>query len=78
MIKHCGKIVKKIAKPGTLCYVPAVKVPILRYKDLVSGIDVDISVNNILAIYNSELIFTYCQIDHRFHILATFIKNWAK
>ena len=78
LIKHCVKVVKKIAKPGTLCFVPAVKVPILRYKDLVTGIDVDISVNNILAIYNSDLIYTYCQIDQRFHILAIFLKNWAK
>jgi len=41
-------------------FVPAVKVPILRYKDIRSGIDVDLSVNNILAIYNSDLIHTYC------------------
>ena len=40
-------------------YVPAVKVPILRYKDIHSGMDVDISVNNILAIYNSDLIHAY-------------------
>lgn len=78
LIKHCGKIIKKLAKPGTLCYVPAIKVPIIRYKDLHSGIDVDISVNNILAMYNTDLIYVYCQIDQRFHILATFLKHWAK
>ena len=60
LIKHCGKIVKKVAKPGTLCYVPAAKVPILRYKDLHTSVDVDVSVNNILAMYNSELIYAYC------------------
>lgn len=71
-------MIKKLAKPGTLCYVPAIKVPIIRYEDLHSGIDVDISVNNILAMYNTDLIYVYCQIDHRFHILATFLKHWAK
>ena len=40
--------------------MPAVKVPILRYEDLRTGLDVDISVNNILAIYNSDLIYVYC------------------
>jgi DNA polymerase sigma len=60
LIKHCVPVVKKVAKPGTLVYVPAVKVPILKYKDFHSGIDVDISVNNILATYNSDLIHTYC------------------
>ena len=78
LIKQCGKLVKQVAKPGTLFYVPAVKVPILRYQDKVSGIDVDVSVNNILAVYNSDLIYAYCQIDQRFHIMATFLKNWAK
>jgi len=40
--------------------VPAIKVPILKYEDLQTGIDVDVSVNNILAMYNSDLIYTYC------------------
>jgi len=52
-----------LAKPGTLCYVPAVKVPIIRYEDAQSSIDVDISVNNILAMYNTDLIYVYTQID---------------
>lgn len=78
LIKHCGKIIKKVAKPGTLCYVPAIKVPILRYKDINTLIDVDVSVNNILAMYNSDLIYAYCQVDQRFHILALFLKHWAK
>ena len=78
LIKHCGKVVRKIAKPGTMCYIPAVKVPLIKYEDLETGIEVDLSVNNLLACYNSDMIFTYCQIDQRFHILATFLKHWAK
>lgn len=54
------------------------KVPLIKYQDAQTGIDVDISVNNILAMYNSDLIYTYCQIDQRFHIMATFLKHWAK
>ena len=67
-----------MATRGTLCYVPAMKVPLIKYQDAQTGIDVDISVNNILAMYNSDLIYTYCQIDQRFHIMATFLKHWAK
>lgn len=63
LIKHCGKVLKKIAKPGSVCYVPASKVPILRFKESISSIDIDLSVNNVLAIYNSDLVFAYCQID---------------
>ena len=78
LIRQCGKIIKSIAKPGTLCYVPAIKVPLLKYEDLETGCDIDLSVNNILAMYNSNLIFTHCQFDQRFHIMATFLKHWGK
>ena len=40
--------------------MPAVRVPILRYKDIHTSADVDLSINNILAMYNSELIYAYC------------------
>ena len=63
LVRHCGRIIKQIAKNGTLCYVPAIKVPLLKYKDSVTGIDVYLSVNNVLATYNSDLIYTYSQVD---------------
>lgn len=63
LIKYCAKLIRKIAAPGTLCYVPAVKVPIIKYRDEMTGIDVDISINNILAMANSDLVYTYCQVD---------------
>jgi DNA polymerase sigma len=40
--------------------------------------DVDVTVNNILSVYNSQLIKTYCQVDERFHKLAIYLKYWAK
>ena len=43
--------------------MPAIKVPLLKYEDSKTGIDVDLSVNNILAMYNSDLIYTHCQVD---------------
>ena len=49
LVKHCGKVIRSVAKNGTLCYVPAVKVPLLKYQDELTGIEVDLSVNNILA-----------------------------
>jgi DNA polymerase sigma len=58
--------------------VPAKKVPILKFIDDESGFQVDFNVNNLLGIINSNLIFTYVQIDHRFHIMNVFLKWWAK
>ena len=74
----CSKIISKVAKKGTLTYVPAAKVPILKFFDNESGIQVDFNVNNLLGITNSNLIFTYTQIDQRFHIMNVFLKWWAK
>jgi len=58
--------------------VPAAKVPLIKYEDAKTSMDVDLNVNNILGVYNSDLIYTYCMIDQRFHILGIFLKNWAK
>jgi DNA polymerase sigma len=55
----CSKIIAKVARRGTLTYVPANRVPILKFIEDVSGIQVDFNVNNILGIKNSNLIFTY-------------------
>lgn len=59
LIKMCSKIIQKVAKPGTLTYVPASKVPILKFIDDEYGFQVDFNVNNLLGIINSNLIFTY-------------------
>ena len=74
----CSKIISKLAKKGTLTYVPASRVPILKFIEDESGIAVDFNVNNLLGITNSNLIFTYTQIDQRFHIMNVFLKWWAK
>jgi DNA polymerase sigma len=74
----CAKVVKSVAKEGTLMLVPASRIPILKFTEKETGLEVDFNVNNILAIHNSDLIYTYCQIDQRFHIMSMFIKHWAK
>jgi DNA polymerase sigma len=53
-------IIKKVSKPGSLVYVPASRVPILKFIEKETGIEVDFNVNNILALSNSELLYTYC------------------
>ena len=55
----CSKIISKVARKGTLIYVPASRVPILKFIDGETGVPVDFNVNNILGITNSNLIFKY-------------------
>lgn len=55
----CLKIVSQFARKDSLVYVPASRVPILKYIDDESGYQVDFNVNNLLGIKNSDLIYTY-------------------
>ena len=54
------------------------RVPILKFTDKLSGIEVDLSINGVLAVANSDLIRTFTQIDQRFHIMVMYLKYWAK
>ena len=55
----CAKIIKTVAKQGSLVLVPASRIPILKFTEKETGLEVDFNVNNILAINNSDLIFVY-------------------
>ena len=78
LLKMCSYILKDCSKRGTMSYIPARRVPILKFIEQESGIEVDFNVNNVLGIHNSELIYKYCEIDQRFHIMAIFLKYWSK
>ena len=53
------------------------KVPIVKFKDPRSGLNVDISINNSLALYNTKLLSMYADCDPRVKQLAICIKHWA-
>lgn len=53
------------------------KVPIVKFTDSTTGIPVDLSLNNALALRNTELIATYVDIDPRVKTVALAVKHWA-
>ena len=53
------------------------KVPIVKFTDPRSGIHVDISINNTLALHNTKLLASYAKLDSRVKDLAICIKHWA-
>ena len=53
------------------------KVPIVKFTDPRSGLNVDISINNTLALYNTRLLSTYAKMDKRVKDLAICVKHWA-
>lgn len=53
------------------------KIPIVKFTDPRSGIDVDISINNSLALHNTRLMTHYVSLDQRVKQVAICVKHWA-
>ncbi len=47
-------------------------------KDKVNDIDVEITVNKTVELYNSALLYTYAACDFRFYQLVILLKKWNK
>lgn len=54
------------------------KVPILRFKDRVHNLEVDLNFNNCVGIKNTHLLFCYSQLDWRLRPLVLVTKLWAQ
>jgi len=57
--------------------IPA-KVPILKFKDTMANLDIDLSVNNPTSIRNTHLLYHYSTLDYRVRPLVNAVKCWAK
>lgn len=57
--------------------IPHAKVPIVKCRDANTGIPLDISVNNTLALHNTQLLKTYSMQDPRVSQAILAIKYWA-
>lgn len=53
------------------------RVPLVKFHDLRSDIEVDVQVNNDFVVRNTALLRAYIRIDPRVRPLAIFIKRWA-
>ncbi|MEC8242782.1 MAG: hypothetical protein VX023_03580, partial [Candidatus Thermoplasmatota archaeon] len=78
------KVLKKIARVldedgmNNVKLITNSRVPIVKFQDAQSMIPVDISVNNNLSVYNTELLRRYCEIDERVKPFILAIKYWAR
>ncbi|KAI8033205.1 hypothetical protein M5D96_014039 [Drosophila gunungcola] len=54
------------------------RVPILRFKDITNGIEVDLNFNNCVGIKNTYLLQLYAQLDWRTRPLVVIVKLWAQ
>ena len=78
------KVLKKIARMlnedgmDNVKLITTAKVPIVKFIDRQSKIPVDISINNSLAVHNTELLRRYSTLDSRVKPFIISIKYWAR
>lgn len=53
------------------------KVPIVRFRDHATGVEVDMNVNNVVGLRNTRLLRCYAQLDPRTAPLVLAVKAWA-
>ncbi|XP_077142938.1 poly(A) RNA polymerase GLD2 isoform X2 [Ranitomeya variabilis] len=53
------------------------KVPIVKFRDKVSGVEFDLNVNNVVGIRNTFLLRTYAHTESRVRPLVLVVKRWA-
>ncbi|KAJ6551474.1 hypothetical protein B0H19DRAFT_1157812 [Mycena capillaripes] len=58
--------------------LPKATVPIVKFKDPVTGHFADLNVNDRLGVFNSDLIKRYCELNPVLPAMIQYIKLWAK
>jgi len=53
-------------------------VPLVKFTDIYSQMEVDFCINNELGVRNSQLLYAYCNFDDRVLQLGRLVKDWAK
>ena len=77
VVKKLGVILER-NKMKDVLPLPKTRVPIVKFRDALSGISCDICVENQLAILNTKLLRTYAAIDPRVVPFALIVKYWSK
>ncbi|CAI9545777.1 unnamed protein product, partial [Staurois parvus] len=80
--RHILSYSKNISTPDFVTYIERpqlirAKVPIVKFRDKVSGVEFDLNVNNVVGIRNTFLLRTYAQIESRVRPLVLVVKRWA-
>lgn len=79
-ISVLGKFAAKIPDYGfdNVTKIFQANVPLLKFTDVKSGMEVDFCINNELGVRNSLLLLAYCRYDDRVLHCGRLIKEWAK
>jgi len=76
-LKALQKLLRGVPSVKQLLLIRA-KVPILKFKDTISGCECDVNINNATGIRNTHLLRTYSKVDDRVRPMVLAVKRWAK
>ncbi|XP_004461583.1 terminal uridylyltransferase 7 isoform X3 [Dasypus novemcinctus] len=77
-IEELARFLKKHSGLRNILPITTAKVPIVKFYHLRSGLEVDISLYNTLALHNTRLLSAYSAIDHRVKYLCYTMKVFTK
>ncbi|XP_014396725.1 PREDICTED: terminal uridylyltransferase 7 isoform X2 [Myotis brandtii] len=77
-IEELARVLKKHSGLRNILPITTAKVPIVKFYHLRSGLEVDISLYNTLALHNTRLLFAYSAIDPRVKYLCYTMKVFTK
>lgn len=77
-IEELARVLRKHSGLRNILPITTAKVPIVKFFHLRSGLEVDISLYNTLALHNTRLLFAYSAIDPRVKYLCYTMKVFTK
>ncbi|CCG82925.1 PAP/25A associated domain family [Taphrina deformans PYCC 5710] len=77
-IRHLGSTLRRQKWCSNIVIVAFAKIPVVKLVHVASGLPVDISIENTIAIENTRLIRLYMDLDARVKPLAFALKVWCK
>ncbi|XP_072752207.1 poly(A) RNA polymerase gld-2 homolog A [Anoplolepis gracilipes] len=79
-IEHLEQILKYLKKCNFIEQLELIhaKVPIIKFRDTVQNLKVDLNCNNAVGIRNTQLLYYYSKLDWRVKPLVLVIKLWAQ
>ncbi|CAG0894526.1 unnamed protein product [Darwinula stevensoni] len=78
VLRRVSHVLRKFTEFVTNLELIRAKVPILKFGDAVSGIEVDLNCNNSVGIRNTHLLYAYANADWRVKPLVLIVKLWAQ
>ncbi|KAK0444215.1 uncharacterized protein EV420DRAFT_1007345 [Desarmillaria tabescens] len=76
-IKQVGALLRK-KKYHNVSVIDSASVPIVKFKDPITGMDCDLNINDRLGLHNSDMVKRYCELSPLLRPMVRVIKKWAK